>query len=210
MAYFPFFVQLCGKAGLVAGGGRVALRKIEKLLPYGPRLTVVAPEISEEIAAIEGLTLLRAPFSPELLAGATFAIAATNDRAENRRIGAQCRERRIPVNVVDDREACDFLFPALVEQGELSIGISTGGASPTAAVWIKRQIERMLPENFSGLLDYLDELRPVAKARLTDDARRARFFARLFARCMEEGWPLDAAALNEMLLRDAEEGEDGQ
>ena len=58
MAYFPFFVELDGADGLITGGGTVALRKIEKLLPYGPRLTVAAPEIAPEMETIPGLTLL--------------------------------------------------------------------------------------------------------------------------------------------------------
>ena len=45
MGYFPFFVELDGKAGVVIGGGKVAARKAEKLLAFGPRLTVVAPAL---------------------------------------------------------------------------------------------------------------------------------------------------------------------
>ena len=51
MAYFPFFVELSGQSGLIVGGGTVALRKAGKLLPYGPRLTVVAPDILTQLAA---------------------------------------------------------------------------------------------------------------------------------------------------------------
>ena len=58
MGYFPFFVDLSNKEGLIAGGGRVALRKIEKLLPYGPRLTVAAPFFLEEIEEIKELVTL--------------------------------------------------------------------------------------------------------------------------------------------------------
>ena len=62
MAYFPFFVDLEGKRGLVVGGGTVALRKVEKLLPYGPRLTVVALEFRPEFRELQGVELLRRPF----------------------------------------------------------------------------------------------------------------------------------------------------
>ena len=137
MGYFPFFVDLEGQPGLIVGGGTVALRKADKLLPYGPHLTVVSPHILPELERIPGLTLSRREFSPADLDGMLFAIAATDDRGLNRRIAELCRERHIPVNAVDDREACSFLFPALVKRGDLSVGISTGGASPTAAIWLK-------------------------------------------------------------------------
>ncbi len=64
MAYFPFFVELSGKKGLIVGGGTVALRKAEKLLPYGPELTLAAPRLLPGLEALPGLTLLRCPFGP--------------------------------------------------------------------------------------------------------------------------------------------------
>lgn len=145
MAYFPFFVDLTGQRGLIAGGGTVALRKAEKLIPYGPALTVAAPDLLPGFEALPGLTLLRRPFTPRLLEGMRFVIAATGDPALNHRIAALCRERGVLVNVVDDRDWCTFLFPALVREGPLSVGISTGGASPTGAVWVKERLEGLLP-----------------------------------------------------------------
>ena len=134
MAYFPFFVELAGASGLVAGGGKVALRKVEKLLPYGPRLTVIAPRIDEKILAMPGVVCLRRAFEPADLEGKDFAVAAAGDREVNHWISRLCRERKIPVNVVDDKEASSFLFPSLIKRGELSVGISTGGSSPSAAI----------------------------------------------------------------------------
>ena len=68
-AFDPFFVELAGASGLVAGGGKVALRKVEKLLPYGPRLTVIAPRIDEKILAMPGVVCLRRAFEPADLEG---------------------------------------------------------------------------------------------------------------------------------------------
>ena len=69
MSYFPFFVDLSDKEGLIVGGGAVALRKIEKLLPYGPKLTVAALEFGEEIRGTEGIRLLESAFMPVMLDG---------------------------------------------------------------------------------------------------------------------------------------------
>ena len=83
MAYFPFFVDLEGKHGLIVGGGAVALRKAQKLLPYGPRLTVVAPKLKAEFWELHGVEFLRRPFAVTDLDGCAFAVAATDDRALN-------------------------------------------------------------------------------------------------------------------------------
>ena len=130
MAYFPLFVELAGRRVLVVGGGRVALRKVEKLLPYEPEVVVVAPEIRPELENLQGVTLVRRSFFPDLLSGAALVIAAAGDTGVNHEVSALCREQGIPVNVVDDPAACTFFFPALVKRGPLSVGISTGGAAP--------------------------------------------------------------------------------
>ena len=195
MSWFPFFIQLENAPGLLVGGGQVALRKAEKLLSFGPKLTVVAPEICPELAALEGpnLTLCRRPFcESDLDPLPAFVIAATSDPATNRRIAALCRERRVLVNVVDDPSACGFYFPALVQRGRLTVGISTGGASPTAAAWLRKKIEALLPEGFAGLLDRLEAKRAAVKAACPgeESARaallRAEFQQELAALSMPE------------------------
>lgn len=200
MAYFPFFMDLEGREGLVVGGGAVAARKIEKLLPYGPRLTVAAPELLPEIEALPGLILLRRAFDSAMLEGKRFVIAATDDREANREIAALCRERGIPVNAVDDKEECTFLFPALVKRGDLTVGVSTAGASPSAAAWVRRRVDEAVPEDFGELLDYLASLRPMVRARVPE-AGRAVVFARLFSVCLEGDFPLEEAALEAVLER---------
>ena len=198
MAYFPFFMDLEGREGLVVGGGAVAARKIQKLLPYGPRLTVAAPELLPEIAALPGLTLLRRTFDPAMLEGKFFAVAASDSRKTNREIAALCRERGVLVNTVDDKAQCTFLFPALVKRGDLTIGVSTAGASPSAAAWVRRRAEEQIPEDFGELLAYLASLRPLVRERVPEE-HRAGAFARLFSACLEGGFPLEEAPLAAVL-----------
>ncbi len=192
MAYFPFFIELADKRGLVAGGGAIAERKVERLLPYGPSLTVVAPRIGDGIRRHGGLTLLERPFSPEDLDGCHFAVAATNRRDVNAQIAGLCRARGIPVNAVDDAQSCTFLFPALVRRGALSVGISTGGSSPAAAAYIKEQIEGILPSDFDDILAFLYAQRKRVHALLPDEQARARLMKALLAACLSRGGPLSA------------------
>ena len=198
MPYFPIFIDLCGKPCLIVGGGAVAARKAEKLLPYGPVLTVVAPEVCDALDAMEGVTLLRREFVPEDLDGIALVIAAATPEV-NGAVSALCQGKNIPVNAVDDRENCTFLFPALVRKGELSVGISTGGASPSAAVWVRDRVEDCLPDGLDAILDFLQQVRPLVKEQVVEENRRSRFFAALFSACMERGRPLTWAELAEFL-----------
>lgn len=111
MALFPLFIELSGRRALIVGGGRLALHKARMLLPYGAELTAVAPEFCPELEAMEGLTLVRRAFEPRDVEGAEIVIAATDERDVNRAVSALCRERGIPVNVVDELAECSFVFP---------------------------------------------------------------------------------------------------
>ena len=206
MAYFPFFVDLEDKRGLVVGGGAVALRKAEKLLPYGPRLTAVAPEFRPEFRELQGVELLRRPFEQTDLKDCDFAVVATDDRALNRDAAELCKERRIPVNVADSREDSTFLFPALLRRGELSVGVSASGASPAAAAWVRDRFAQALPENLEEILEFLEDVREPLRQAVPDGETRRRLLASLAVACMEAGRPLTEAELGRRLA-DAERGE---
>ncbi len=191
MPFFPMFIDLKDKPVLIAGGGSVALRKLEKLSPYGGKLSVVAPDILPGIADFPGVKLKRRGFkASDLRPRPALVIAATDSREVNRRISRLCRNRHIPVNVADDPALCSFLFPALVHQGAFSAGISTGGASPVAAAYFKERIKELLPEGLEGLLLWLESLRPAVKAAVPEQSRRGEIFRRLFEAGMAKGAPL--------------------
>lgn len=194
MPLFPIFLNLKDRRVLIVGGGQVALRKAERLLPYGAAVTAVAPEFAPEFAALPGVTLLERRFAPGDIEGAALVIAATDDGELNAAVSELCRWEGIPVNAVDNLELCSFVFPALVRRGELSVGISTGGASPSAAQYIRRRVEELVPEGFEEILDFLAANRAQIKSALPPE-RRAAAYAALFGSCLDLSRPLTAEEL---------------
>lgn len=148
MALFPLFIELDDADVLIVGGGRVALRKALSLADYGARVRLAAPEFCPELEADQRFELLRRGFEDADIEGARLVVAATGDRALNSRVSALCRERRVPVNVVDYPGECSFIFPALLRRGSLSAGVTTGGASrpprPGRATGSRRPCPRAL------------------------------------------------------------------
>lgn len=129
---------------LVVGGGQVALRKLEKLLDFSPIIKVVASKACGEIRELADrgmIILFERAFKDSDIGGSTFVITATGDRGVNRHISQLCRQRHIPCNAVDDPESCTFFFPAIVTEGDVCIGISTGGKSPTLASHLRKTIQ---------------------------------------------------------------------
>lgn len=191
MPYFPMFVDLKDQIVLIAGGGKVALRKLLKLAPFGALPTVVAPDILPELAALTGVKFCRRAFRPsDLRPRPALVIAATDDREVNRRISELCRKRHIPVNVADDPALCSFVFPALIQEGDFSVGITTGGASPAASAHFKEQLSELLPENLAEILAWLKVSRQTLQTSIPEQTERAAVFRRLFEACMEKGAPL--------------------
>lgn len=194
MAYFPFFIDIEGKKGLIVGGGRVALHKLQKLLPYKARLKVVAMDILQELdqaASDNDVCVIKRGFQVSDLTDMSFVIAASDNAEMNAEIGRLCRERGILVNVVDNKEECGFLFPALVKVGKLCVGISTEGASPEAAAAVRSQIASMISADMDAILEYLAKLRPLAKQYIKDNDRRAAFLKDMARTCMDRNVVFD-------------------
>lgn len=195
MGYFPFFMDIAGKNGVIVGGGKVAARKVEKLLAFEPSLTVIAPRIEECIRmqekllgkdAAASLLFQEREFRMSDLAGADFVIAATDDEMLNGRISDYCKSKQIPVNVVDDREKCSFFFPALVKDGSLTIGISTDGKSPVAASWVRKEISRTLPAGIGDTVDLIGQIRPRVMELDVPESVRKDILQKMFLYCMEK------------------------
>lgn len=163
--------EIEGARVVLVGGGNIALHKAQRLAPFGVQLLVCAHDVLPELRTFAHA--VHAEYTPEVLDGASFAIAATDDRALNARIASDCRARHIPVNCVDDKEYCDFFFPALLVRGEVSIGVSTGGASPLLAALLRDRIARALPENLEEIVVRAEQLRAAGDHKAYERELRA-------------------------------------
>jgi uroporphyrin-III C-methyltransferase / precorrin-2 dehydrogenase / sirohydrochlorin ferrochelatase len=181
MEHFPAFMNLRGRKAVVIGGGAVAGRKADMLARAGARVTIIAPRIcaslSDDIKA-ETYTHLAEPFADNHLTGAMLVIAATDSHDVNRQVARHGRLRGIPVNVVDDPELSSFIMPAIVDRSPVTVAISTGGASPVLARWIKTRIETALPSTLGRAATLAGIMRRVVAMRVPDITTRRRFWER--------------------------------
>ena len=187
MAYFPFFMDIEKKKALIVGGGNVAQRKVEKLLPFGCSITIISPALSDELQALENIEIIKRNYIIGDEIAYDFVIAATDDVSTNETISKECRRHNIPVNVVDNPELCTFLFPSLVKNGKLTVGICTSGSSPTAAMEIRKELEESIPKSFDEILDYLYETRKTIRDTYATEAERHRILKKLYRECMQKG-----------------------
>ena len=132
-SFYPIFLQLKNKRCIIVGGGEVAERKAMSLLEHEADVEIVSEALCPALAqlAAEGkVQHRRRPYSYGDLAEAVLAIAATDDPAINSGVADEARERRIPVNIVDNPGMSDFIVPSLLRRGDLSVAVSTAGKAP--------------------------------------------------------------------------------
>ena len=178
MGYFPFFVDVENQNCLVVGGGVVALRKIEKLLPFNPNITVVSPKVHKEILSIKNINIIKRKFDFNDLKEKSFVITATDDKVLNKEIYNSCKENNIPVNTVDDKDNCSFIFPALARNNGVTVAISTSGKSPLYAKYLRKKIENLIQDSES-IVDNLSKYREKIKNEISLEENRKVAFEKL-------------------------------
>ncbi|HHW60418.1 MAG TPA: bifunctional precorrin-2 dehydrogenase/sirohydrochlorin ferrochelatase [Syntrophomonadaceae bacterium] len=179
MTHYPIYLNLVNRLCLVIGGGKVAERKIQTLLEYGARVTVVSPELQPSIRQWfeEGkISYIQEPFRPDMLEGVLLVFIATNQPDVNHYITETCRSRGVLVNTVDDPPNCDFYVPALVKRQSLSLAISTEGKSPLFAARLRRKLEQLIPPEYGEFVEIMGDLRQQVKALEPDIHKRRQFY----------------------------------
>jgi siroheme synthase-like protein len=144
MKYLPIYLNITDKKILIVGGGKVAAFKVEKLLQFTREITVVARDVCREIREA-GIEVIQSEYSSAILHGFTLAYACTDDRELNKRIKKDAEELKIPVNVVDDPDQCDFISPAVYTDRNFTVAVSTHGTAPSGAAAVRDLIKRELP-----------------------------------------------------------------
>jgi precorrin-2 dehydrogenase / sirohydrochlorin ferrochelatase len=161
---YPVALLLAGRPVLVVGGGTVASQKVRGLLAGGADdVTVVAPRVADEIAAA-GVRVERRSYRDGEAGRYRLVLTATDDPTVNQRVFDDAEAAGVWVNSADDPDRCAFHVPAVVRQGPVTLGISTGGASPALASWLRRRLEAELGPEYAELAQLLRERREALRS----------------------------------------------
>lgn len=182
MEQLPVFFQIKDKYVAVAGGGTAAARRAELALRAGANVRVFAEALSDDFRTIEhreGFEHVRAALTLPVIEDCTLVFSATGDPASDSHIAAIARKGRIPVNVADAPELCDFIMPSIVDRDPLVIAVSTGGASPVFARMIRARLESVIPAAYGRLAALAGAYRERLNASIGDIVLRRRFWERM-------------------------------
>lgn len=183
MEFLPIFIDLKRGSCLVVGGGDIAARKAALLLKAQAKVTIVAPEISQMTQKLlddpdcqNRLQWLKASFDPAYLYAQTLVIAATDDNDVNHAVYQAAKARRIPVNVADEPDMCDFILASILDRSPIVVAVSSGGQSPILARQLRARLETLIPPAYSRLGHLVGHYRQAVKDKFVKLSQRRRFW----------------------------------
>ena len=221
MDHLPIFLNVKGQRALVVGGGTMAARKADLLARAGSDLTVLAPEMNDDLARVVAefeITHTTGELSADDVKGCVIVFGASADHAINLKVHELATAAGILVNISDTTDLCDFIMPAIVDRSPLLISISSGGATPLLTRMLKARFETTIPAAYGRLAEFAGSYRDRVKEAITNMARRRRFWETMIAGPVAEhlfsGQEDEATALMDKLLEEAavegDEAADGE
>jgi precorrin-2 dehydrogenase / sirohydrochlorin ferrochelatase len=160
--YYPIFLGLKDKKCVVVGGGNVALRKICTLLECHARVNVISPVLCKKVKDLARTNKIKVSlrkYRKGDLRKAFIAVIATNDEYINEKITEEAYKERVLLNVVDNPDISDFIVPSILNRGDLTIAVSTGGKSPALARKIRMKLEGEIGEEYARLVEIVNDIR---------------------------------------------------
>ncbi len=180
-SFYPIFLDLEGRLAVVAGEGREVELRAEALIEVGARVRVVTSRPSKkvrELAAEGSIELRERTFATGDLDGAALAISA-GDGSVDDAVRAEATTARVPLNVVDRPDLCDWIHGAVLRRGALVAAISTSGAAPAVAVRLRDALAQQVGPEYARFLEIAAENRPRIADSGLDFAARRRLWYRL-------------------------------
>ena len=162
MRYYPVNLDVRNRNCLVVGGGAVAARKVMTLLKCGARVTVVSPDIGSDLRefARDGAIILKTRgYRRSEVNDMFLVVGATDDKDLNRQIFKDAEALGKLCNIADQPEACNFILPSVVHQGDLVIAISTSGKSPAFAKQLRKDLEKKFGKEYADFLQLMGAVR---------------------------------------------------
>jgi len=157
---YPINLEIKDMKITIIGGGNVAYRKCKNFLEFGKSVSVISPKFINKFELIKNkVELVYDTYKEEYIKDSFIVVAATNNKEINKNIGIYCRNYGKLVNVVDNIELSNYTVPSYIKRGDLLIGISTGGKSPSLSSKIKKELEEKYDDSYEEYVYILGKIR---------------------------------------------------
>src|ERR1700722_17574597 len=183
MRFLPVFLDLQSGVVLLVGAGDLARAKLRLLAAAGARVRWFATDDQHDLTGLDTDEAARIepaagdPLTADLAGVIAVLCAGAGDIAPA--MSARAKAVGLPVNVMDDLKHSTFIFPAIVDRGDVVVAVGTGGASPVVARRVRERIEAMLPARIGDLATFIGRFRKSINGRIAQMPLRRRFWERV-------------------------------
>jgi uroporphyrin-III C-methyltransferase/precorrin-2 dehydrogenase/sirohydrochlorin ferrochelatase len=183
MRFLPVFLDLKAGPVLLVGAGELARAKLRVLAAAGAQVRWYVTSGHHELGGMEPADAARIepmdgdPLAADLSGVIAILCAGAGDIGVA--MSLRAKSVGLPVNVMDDLAHSTFIFPAIVDRGDVVVAVGTGGASPVVARRVRERIEAMLPAGIGDLAGFIGGFRKSMHARIPEFALRRRFWERV-------------------------------
>jgi precorrin-2 dehydrogenase/sirohydrochlorin ferrochelatase len=187
--FYPILISLERFPCLVIGGGKVAHRKVLSLLDFNAKITVISPKICKPLIILfrqHKIQIIKKAYSKEFIKDYKIIFSATNNPDINKMVRNDCTGNCILLNVADNPSLCDFILPANIKRGNLTISVSSQGKAPFYAKEIKKKIEDFIPQIYTEIIDLAGKFRK--QLLMGSKLKSAKAKAKMFRRFTSINW----------------------
>ena len=183
MRFLPVFLDLQTGPVLLIGAGELARAKMRLLTAAGARVRWYATDGNHDVSGLDAAEAARIelvegdPLAADLRGVIAILCAGAGDIGTA--MSARAKAVGLPVNVMDDLSHSTFIFPAIVDRGDVVVAVGTGGASPVVARRVRERIEAALPARIGDLATFIGRWRKSIHGRIPEFPLRRRFWERV-------------------------------
>jgi uroporphyrin-III C-methyltransferase / precorrin-2 dehydrogenase / sirohydrochlorin ferrochelatase len=183
MRFLPVFLDLQSGPVLLIGAGDLARAKLRLLTAAGARVRWYATDGDHDLNGLDAADAARIeliagdPLTADLTGVIAVLCAGAGDIGPA--MSARARALGLPVNVMDDLSHSTFIFPAIVDRGDVVVAVGTGGSSPVVARRVRERIEAALPARIGDLAGFIGRWRKLIHSRIPEFPLRRRFWERV-------------------------------
>ncbi|GHO74161.1 precorrin-2 oxidase [Ktedonobacter sp. SOSP1-85] len=208
--YYPIMLNVRQRPVLVIGGDRIATEKATSLLACGAQVTILSASICPEMQALAQhypaqVTFQVRDFQAGDLAGFFVVVAATNDQDLIEALWQEATAHGQLLNIVDVPARCNFILPSILRRGQLTISVSTEGASPSLSKRIRQHLEQLFPSAYELYLQLATVARTLLRAQGVSYDQRDDFFGAFYGspilQHLEKGEQSEALSITVALLQ---------
>ena len=187
--FYPILVNLERFPCLIIGGGKIAYRKVLSLQEFNAKITVISPKICKpllELAEKNKIQIIKRSYSKEFIINYKIIFSATDNPELNRNVRNDCTKEGILLNVVDNPALCDFILPANITRGDLTISVSSQGKAPFYTKEMKKKIDGFISPVYSDIIEMASKFRK--QLLNSTKAKSVKAKAKMFEKFTSVNW----------------------